>query len=79
MPGISRKTRKIFFNEIYELENELNIKEFDVIHFKILNYFISHKHFNIATFISIILGYIYDNPSLRKTMRKVSFLISTQY
>lgn len=79
IPSISWKKRKEFFKEIYELENELNIKEFDVVHFNILNYFISHKHFTIATFISKILGYIYDTPSLRKSMRKVSFLISTQY
>lgn len=79
LPSIPWKKRKQFFNEIYELENTLNVKEFDVIHFRILNYFISHKHFTIATFISKILGYIYDTPSLRKAMRKLSFLISTQY
>ena len=79
MPGISWKKRKGYFKEIHDLENELNIKEFDVIHFNILNYFIAHKHYSIATAISEILGYVYDKPSLRKMMRKVSFLISTQY
>lgn len=79
MPGISWKKRKIFFKEIHELENELNIKDFDVIHFKILNYFIAHEHYSIAAFISEILGRVYDSPVLRKMMRKVSFLISTQY
>ena len=79
MPNISIKKRKKFFNDIYELEKELNITEFDVIHFRILNYFISKRHFNIATFISKILGWIYDKPKLRSMMRKVSFLITTQY
>lgn len=79
MPNISRKKRKIYFKEIYDLEKELNIKKFDVVHFNILNYFIMHQHYTIASIISKILGYIYDNPSLRKTMRKISLLISTQY
>ena len=79
MPGISWNKRKIFFKEIHELEKELNIKDFDVIHFKILNYFIANEHYSIAAFISEILGRVYDSPVLRKMMRKVSFLISTQY
>ncbi len=79
MPGISSKTRKQFFKEIYELENKLNINELDVFHFKILNYFIVHQHYNIATLISKILGHIYDKQNLRILMRKISFLISSQY
>lgn len=79
MPGISWKRRKEFFKKIHDIEIELNIKEFDVIHFKVLNYFIAHKHYSIATLISEILGYVYDNTTLRKMMRKISFLISTQY
>lgn len=79
MPSISWKKRKNFFRQIHELEKELNIKEFDVVHFNILNYFIMHNHYTLATLMSKILGYIYDKPNLRKTMRKISFLISTQY
>ena len=79
LPNIPIKKRKTFFNEIYELEKELNIKKFDVIHFNILNYFIMHKHYTISSIISKILGHVYNKPTLREIMRKISFLITTQY
>ena len=79
LPEIPIKKRKEYFKEIYKLEDELGVKKFDVIQFNILNYFITHQHYSIAPLISKILGYVYDNPTLRKTMRKISLLISTQY
>ena len=79
MPSISNDIRRKFFNEIYDLEINLQVKQFDIIYFNFLNFFIINKHFKIAIFISNLLGRIYDNHLMRKLIRKVSLLISNNY
>lgn len=76
MPTINNKTRKEFFKEINKLEKELDIDQVEGSFFNILNYFVVNEHYTVAILISRILGFVFNEPTLRKLVRKISLIFS---
>ena len=74
-PNIKNKKRRELFEEINELEKDLNITECDNKYFNILNGFIINKHYTIAVIISRILGFSFNQPTLRMIIRKISLIL----